>query len=82
MDAGAIVVTFGSTLDAFAFEDAARAAGLPGRLIPLPTGIAATCGLAWKLPSGSAAELLAAVEGPRHEGVYRFVDNAYFRLDA
>ena len=41
MDAGAVVITFGSTLDAFAFEDAARAAGLPGRLIPLPTGISA-----------------------------------------
>ena len=46
MDPGAVVITFASTLDAFAFEDAARAAGLPGRLIPLPTGIAASCGLA------------------------------------
>jgi hypothetical protein len=79
MDAGAVVITFGSTLDAFAFEDAARAAGLPGRLIPLPTGISASCGLAWKLPAGADADALPAL---RREGVYRHESGIYHRLDA
>lgn len=79
MEAGAIVVTFARTVDAFAFEDAARASGLPGRLIPLPTGIAATCGLAWKLPGDSDAVLPDLA----HEGVYRHGDDRrYHRLDS
>ncbi len=78
MEAGAHIVTFASTLDAFAFEDAARASGLHGRIIPLPTGIAATCGLAWKLPPGTTTPLPAL----RHEGVYRHGDDrVYHRVD-
>ncbi|WP_213951030.1 DUF3343 domain-containing protein [Tepidanaerobacter syntrophicus] len=42
------VVTFQTTTEAMAFEKAAKAIGLRGRLIPLPTTIAAGCGLAWK----------------------------------
>lgn len=80
MEAGTIVVAFARTLDAFAFEDAARERGVPGRLIPLPTGIAATCGLAWKLPVGEAVSALGPVGQCRRQGVYRYADGAYASL--
>lgn len=81
MEAGAVIVTFAHTLDAFAFEDAARASDVPGRIIPLPTGIAATCGLAWKLPPEASDELARLGERPR-QGVYRYGPDGYHRLDA
>ena len=43
-----MVVTFHTTTDAIAFEDAAKESGLEGRLIPIPTIITAGCGLAWR----------------------------------
>ncbi len=82
MEAGALVVTFARTVDAFAFEDAARAGGVGGRLIPLPTGIAASCGLAWLLPAAAAPDALAPLAGLRREGVYRHDDRRFTRLDA
>ena len=42
------VVTFQTTTEAMAFEEAAKAAGFCGRIIPLPTAIAAGCGLVWR----------------------------------
>lgn len=42
------VVTFRTTTEAMAFEEAAKEAGLGGRIIPLPRVIAAGCGLVWK----------------------------------
>lgn len=42
------VVTFKTTTQAMAFEEAAKAVGLSGRLIPLPRTIGAGCGLAWR----------------------------------
>lgn len=42
------VVTFRTTTQAMAFEEAAKEAGFRGRLIPLPRDIAAGCGLAWR----------------------------------
>ncbi|AEE90630.1 conserved protein of unknown function [Tepidanaerobacter acetatoxydans Re1] len=42
------VVTFQTTTEAMTFEKVAKAAGLSGRIIPLPRAIAAGCGLAWK----------------------------------
>ncbi len=82
MRADSTVVTFARTLDAFAFEDAARAGGVPGRIIPLPTGIAASCGLAWLLPPGHPPGALVPLAGLRREGVYRFDGHTYVRLGA
>ncbi len=92
MDAGSLVATFARTHDAFAFEDAARAAGVPGRLIPLPTAIAATCGLAWLTAEASGllahltthqlVELVETTHPLRHEGVYRYDGAGYVRVDA
>lgn len=43
-----LVVTFHTTTAAMAMESACAAAGLPGRLIPVPREITAGCGMAWK----------------------------------
>ena len=52
------IVSFESTHTAIAMDKAAAAAGLPGKLIPVPRQITASCGLAWMAP----AEDRAAVE--------------------
>ena len=60
-----IVASFASTFDALAAERLCRAAGVPGRIIPLPAQIRADCGLAWSLPADDEARaaFLAALEG-------------------
>jgi hypothetical protein len=52
------VVTFHATTEAMAFEEAAKAAGFKGRLIPVPTAITAGCGLAWRDAPESKEHLL------------------------
>lgn len=42
------VITFNSTTEAMAFEEASKDFKLSGRLIPVPTVITAGCGLAWR----------------------------------
>ena len=44
----ALVITFHATSQAMAAEELFRRAGLPGRMIPVPSQVAAGCGLAWK----------------------------------
>ena len=51
------VVTFATTTGAMAMERACRAAGLPGRLIPVPRSITAGCGMGWSAPPEAQAEL-------------------------
>lgn len=60
-----LVASFNSSFDALAAERLCRAAGVPGRIIPLPTQINADCGLAWSLPADDAARqaFLAALDG-------------------
>lgn len=41
------IVTFDTTADAIAMENACIDNALPGRLIPVPTVVSAGCGLAW-----------------------------------
>ena len=66
------VVTFASTSDAMAMEDAARRFGIPGRIIPVPSDISAGCGLAWACDAPQGEELLAALaaHGLAYEGVH------------
>jgi len=54
-----LVVTFHTTTAAMAMESACAAAGMPGRLIPVPREITAGCGMAWK----AGPEDRAALEG-------------------
>ncbi len=42
-----LIVTFRTTADAMAMEQACRERKAPGRLIPVPRAISAGCGLAW-----------------------------------
>lgn len=44
----ALVVTFDTTSQALAAEKVFTERELPGRMIPVPSQIAAGCGLAWK----------------------------------
>lgn len=83
LEIAAWVVTFSGTHEAFAFEDAANAADLPGRLVPLPAAISAGCGLAWKTPPAAPglADFLAD-STVTHQEVYRYGDDrSYHRVD-
>ena len=55
------VVTFATTTGAMAMERACQAAGLPGRLIPVPRSITAGCGMCWSAPPSARADLEALV---------------------
>ena len=44
-----IVLSFRTTLEAMEWEKRCLAAGVPGRLIPLPRELSAGCGLAWRM---------------------------------
>lgn len=41
-------MTFQTTTEAMAFEEAAKEVGFNGRIIPVPRAITAGCGLAWR----------------------------------
>ena len=57
----ALVVTFDTTSQAMAAEALFQDAGLPGRMIPIPSQITAGCGLAWKAEPGQKQALLDAL---------------------
>ena len=45
-----LIITFRCTTDAIAMEKSCKATGAPGRLIPIPRSISASCGLSWCAP--------------------------------
>lgn len=45
-----LIATFATTHSAISMERLCRAQGLPGRLIPVPRSISASCGMAWCAP--------------------------------
>ena len=51
------VVSFHTTSEAMAMQQAGIAARLQGRLIPIPRQLSAGCGLAWSEPAENAAAL-------------------------
>lgn len=53
-----VVITFHTTTEAMEFEAHCGEAGIPGRLIPTPRELSASCGLAWRM----AAEEYAGFE--------------------
>ena len=57
-----LVVTFHTTTAAMSMETACMAAGLPGRLIPVPRAITAGCGMAWCAPVEAEEALKAFTE--------------------
>lgn len=67
-----LLITFHTTTDAMAMEQACRDAGADGRLIPVPRSIAAGCGLAWsaRIESRAALEALLRENGMRHQEMH------------
>ena len=57
-----LIVTFHTTTAAMAMERVCTAAGLPGRLIPVPREITAGCGMSWKAEPEDRAALEAFVK--------------------
>ena len=51
------VITFHSTADALAMERRAKELAIPGRMIPTPADIVATCGLSWMVERSQAEEV-------------------------
>ncbi|MBQ6391249.1 MAG: DUF3343 domain-containing protein [Eggerthellaceae bacterium] len=66
------IVSFDSVSDAFSFSDAARKAGIEGRLRTIPRQISAGCGTAWDSPPGwyDAIERLLADGHLAYDGIY------------
>ncbi|MBR3640941.1 MAG: DUF3343 domain-containing protein [Oscillibacter sp.] len=62
-----LVVTFATTSAAIAMERACGAAGLAGRLIPVPRELTADCGMAWRAAPEAEAALRALAEREKLE---------------
>ena len=65
-----LVVTFHTTAGAMAMERKCRAAGIAGRLIPVPRSITAGCGMAWRSAPGDRSRLEELLQGTDSEGIY------------
>lgn len=70
-----LIITFHCTTDAIAMEKACKAAGAPGRLIPVPRSISASCGLSWCAPleNRPTLEKLLQKQDLEPEGIYECV---------
>lgn len=69
------VVTFRTTAGAIAMERACKAAGVPGRLIPVPRSITAGCGMCWAAPPAAreAVEELVMKQRLDVDGIYAII---------
>ena len=68
-----LIITFRCTTDAIAMEKSCKATGAPGRLIPVPRSISASCGLSWCAPPDKphhALEKLLQEQDLDPEGIY------------
>ena len=54
-----LVATFPTTTAAITMERLCGQLGLPGRLIPVPRSISASCGMAWRAPEDAREPLEA-----------------------
>ena len=70
-----LIITFRCTTDAIAMEKACKAAQAPGRLIPVPRAISASCGLSWCAPptSSTTLEKLLQEQDLDPEGIYECI---------
>ena len=66
------VVTFRTTTAAMEMERICKAAGVPGRLIPVPRTITAGCGMCWAAPpeAQEAVEDLVMEQHLMIDGIY------------
>lgn len=67
-----LIVTFHTTADAMAMEQACKQHQVPGRLIPVPRVISAGCGLSWcsNLEDRDAVERVMKVVGIEQEDIH------------
>lgn len=67
------LLTFYSTSGAIAVEKFCRENGCPGRLIPVPREISASCGMAWAVPAEEKERLSELKEkfSEEIEGTYQ-----------
>ena len=67
-----VVLGFASLDDAMALEDCARTHRIPGRIIPLPSEIAAGCGLAWMASLADRETLVESLKlyNLTYEGIF------------
>nr|WP_294668643.1 DUF3343 domain-containing protein [uncultured Blautia sp.] len=67
-----LIITFRCTTDAIAMEKSCKAIGAPGRLIPVPRRISASCGLSWcaGLNDLTALEKILQKQELEPEGIY------------
>lgn len=62
-----LVLTFYTSAGAMELERLCKAAGVPGRLAPVPRSITSDCGIGWTMPLADKPKLLAALNGRDHE---------------
>lgn len=67
-----VVVSFHTTSDAIAMQQASIATRLRGRLIPIPRQLSAGCGLAWSEPAENAPALRQVIidQSLEHEQIH------------
>ena len=67
-----LITTFPTTTAAITMEKLCRQQALPGKLIPVPRSISASCGMAWCAPveAREPLESLTAAQGVPAEGWY------------
>lgn len=70
-----LLVTFFTTAEAMAMEQACRREQIPGRLIPLPRQISAGCGFVWSAPPDCEDRLRAVLgkEKIAYESILRMI---------
>ena len=70
-----LIITFHCTTDAIAMEKSCKATGAPGRLIPVPRSISASCGLSWCADPDSrpVLEKLLHESDLEPEGIYECI---------
>lgn len=68
-----LIITFSSTTDALLMEQSCHEKQLPGRLIPVPRSISASCGLAWStdVNEDKAIQALLTHIQLHPEGIYQ-----------
>lgn len=57
-----LIVTFHTTSESMAFEKAAAAAGIPGKLGPVPRSLGSDCGIAFRAEPAQEAAVRALLE--------------------
>ena len=69
-----LLISFRTTTEAMALEAACQEAGLPGRLIPIPSFVSAGCGFGWKVSEEAGVRVMDFVreKGLEYEktGIY------------